>query len=45
VAEGAAPGDPVVDDGADVGLLTSVSGTDALGWVKRSSDLGEVVQF
>lgn len=45
VAEGAAPGDPVVDDGADVGVLTSVSGTDALGWVKRSSDVGEVVQF
>ncbi len=45
VAKGAAPGDPVVDDGVDVGVLTSVSGTDALGWVKRSSGLGEVVQF
>ena len=45
VTSGAAPGDPVVDDGVDVGVLTSVSGSTALGWVKRSSDLGEVVQF
>jgi tRNA-modifying protein YgfZ len=45
VADGAAPGDPVVDDGVEVGVLTSVSGTQALGWVKRSSDLGTVVQF
>lgn len=45
VADGAAPGDPIVDGGTEVGLLTSVSGTDALGWVKRSSDLGTVVQF
>ena len=45
VAPGSAPGDPVVDDGAEVGVLTSVSGSRALGWVKRSSDLGTVVQF
>ena len=45
VSAGAAPGDPVVDDGAEVGVLTSVVGTRALGWVKRSSDLGTVVQF
>jgi folate-binding protein YgfZ len=45
VTEGSAPGDPVVEDGAEVGVLTSVSGADALGWVKRNSDLGEVVQF
>jgi folate-binding protein YgfZ len=41
----ARPGDPVVDDGDEVGVLTSVAAPDALGWVKRSSDLGEVVQF
>lgn len=45
VDDGAAPGDPVVDDGEEVGVLTSVSGTQALAWVKRSSDLGEIVQF
>jgi tRNA-modifying protein YgfZ len=45
VAAGSAPGDPVVDDGTEVGVLTSVSGTRAIGWVKRSSDLGTVVQF
>lgn len=45
VADGAAPGDPVVDGDAEVGVLTSVAGTKALGWVKRSSELGEVVQF
>ena len=45
VAEGTRPGDPVVDDGADVGSITSVAGTRALGWVKRTSDVGEVVQF
>jgi len=45
VAEGAAPGDQIVDDGTEVGVLTSVSGTDALGWVKRNSDLGTTVQF
>jgi folate-binding protein YgfZ len=45
VPEGAAAGDPVLDDGAEVGVLTSVHGTEALAWVKRSSDLGEVVQF
>ena len=45
VAAGSAPGDPVVDDGAEVGVLTSVSGTRAIGWVKRSSGIGEVVQF
>ncbi len=45
VPEGAAAGDPVVDAGTEVGVLTSVSGTQALGWVKRSSELGSVVQF
>jgi folate-binding protein YgfZ len=44
VAEGAAAGDPIVDaDGNEVGVLTSVSGTRALGYVKRNSDIGEPV--
>lgn len=45
VEPGAEAGDPVVDDGAEVGVLTSVVGTQAIGWVKRSSELGTVVQF
>jgi folate-binding protein YgfZ len=45
VVDGARPGDPVVDGGAEVGVLTSVAGTAALGWVKRGSDVGEVVEF
>ena len=44
VAEGVAAGDPIVDaDGNEVGVLTTVSGTRALGYVKRSSDVGEPV--
>ena len=35
VADGAAPGDPIVVDGVEVGRLTSVAGTRALGYVKR----------
>lgn len=45
VPDGTSPGDSVTDDGADVGTVTSVAGTAALAWVKRASDLGEVVQF
>jgi folate-binding protein YgfZ len=45
VAEGTAPGDPVLDGGVEVGVITSVVAGRALAWVKRSSDLGEVVQF
>lgn len=45
VAEGAAPGDPVLDGATAVGELTSVCGTAALAWVARSSDLGTRVQF
>lgn len=45
VVDGTRPGDPVLDDGVEVGTITSVAGTRALGWVKRSSDLGVVVQF
>ena len=45
VAPGTAPGDPVLDDGVEVGVVTSVAGTRALAWVKRTTDLGDVVQF
>lgn len=45
VAEGTAPGDPVVVDGEEVGRVTSVAGTRALGWVRRGSDVGDAVSF
>ncbi len=45
VEPGAAPGDPVFDGDDEVGVLTSVSGQHAIGWVKRKSEVGEVVQF
>ncbi len=45
VAEGTAAGDPVLDDGNEVGVVTSVAGTIALAWIKRSSDLGLPVDF
>jgi folate-binding protein YgfZ len=45
VPSGSRPGDPVLDGDDAVGVLTSVSGTSALGWVKRASEVGEVVQF
>ena len=45
VAEGTEVGDPVTDGDDEVGAVTSVAGTAALGWVKRSSDVGTVVQF
>ena len=41
VADGAEPGDPIVDAlGEEVGSLTSVSGSTALGYVKRGSEVG-----
>jgi len=39
VADGAQPGDPIIVDGAQVGTLTSVAGTTALGFVKRGVTL------
>jgi folate-binding protein YgfZ len=45
VPEGAAAGDPVLDGGQSVGELTTVVGRRALGWVKRSSGVGDPVQF
>jgi tRNA-modifying protein YgfZ len=44
VAEGSQPGDPVLDDGREVGVLTSVAGTRALGYVKRGVELGAAVR-
>jgi tRNA-modifying protein YgfZ len=44
VAEGSQPGDPVVHAGGEVGSLTSVAGTRALGYVKRGVDLGDAPQ-
>jgi folate-binding protein YgfZ len=42
VEEGAKAGDPVVDDGREVGVLTSVSGTRALAYVKRGVAVGQL---
>jgi folate-binding protein YgfZ len=39
VAEGAKAGDPVTHEGKDVGVLTSVAGTVALGYVRRGVEL------
>jgi folate-binding protein YgfZ len=41
VAEGTSVGDPVFDGDEVVGEVTSVSGTSALGWVKRGSEIGQ----
>lgn len=40
VDAGAERGDPVIHDGAEVGVLTSVAGTTAIASVKRSVDVG-----
>ena len=40
VGPGAAPGDRIVHEGADVGVLTSVNDTTGLGYVKRGVELG-----
>jgi folate-binding protein YgfZ len=45
VADGSAPGDPVLDGDQEVGEITSVVGGRALAWVKRSSGVGEQIQF
>lgn len=37
VSEGTAPGAPIVVDGAEVGVVTSVAGTAALGYLKRGT--------
>jgi folate-binding protein YgfZ len=43
VAAGARPGDPIELDGQQVGVLTSVAGTTALGYVKRGVEVGRLV--
>jgi folate-binding protein YgfZ len=40
VAPDAEPGDPIVHQGREVGVLTSVAGTTAIGLVKRGVDIG-----
>ena len=40
VAPGAAPGAPIVHDGREVGVLTSVAGDRAIGLVKRGVEVG-----
>jgi folate-binding protein YgfZ len=45
VPEGSVQGDPVRDGDQVVGEITSVVLTRALGWVKRASGVGELVQF
>jgi folate-binding protein YgfZ len=45
VAKDAIAGAPILDGDDEVGVLTSVSGEIALGWVKRSSEIGELVEF
>lgn len=45
VADGSSVGDPVLDAGEVVGVVTSVAGTAALASVKRTSEVGEPVAF
>jgi folate-binding protein YgfZ len=45
VADGSSAGEPVLDAGEIVGTLTSVAGTAALAYVKRTSEVGEPVAF
>jgi len=40
VPDGTRPGDPIVVDGTQVGVLTTVAGTRAIGFVKRGADVG-----
>jgi len=44
VSADAQPGDAIVVDGAEVGSLTSVAGTDAIGFVKRGTDAAQLPQ-
>ncbi|HEU4840826.1 MAG TPA: hypothetical protein VFT09_05260 [Ilumatobacteraceae bacterium] len=42
VDAGVRPGDPIVHDGAEIGVLTSVAAGKAIGLVKRGADAGTV---
>jgi folate-binding protein YgfZ len=44
VPDGSVQGDPVRDGDQEVGEITSVVSNRALGWVKRASGVGEVIQ-
>jgi len=45
VAEGTQPGAPVLDGDQTVGEVTSVAGSSALAWVKRTSAIGEPISL
>jgi folate-binding protein YgfZ len=45
VEDGAAAGDPVIDGAHEVGVVTSVAGSAALAWIKRSAEIGAPVEF
>ena len=45
VEEGTSAGDPVLDGEHEVGVVTSVVGSAALGWIKRSAVIGTPVEF
>ena len=45
VDDGTAPGAPVIEGDQEVGLVTSVAGECAIGWVKRTSEVGEPVEW
>lgn len=45
VDEGTTPGSPVVDGDQEVGMVTSVAGPHAIAWVKRTSDVGEPIDW
>jgi tRNA-modifying protein YgfZ len=45
VPDGTQPGAPVLEDGEQVGEVTSVAGTSALAMIRRTSHLGEVISF
>ena len=45
VEEGTSAGDPVIDGDDEVGVVTSVVGSAALGWIKRSAEIGTPVEF
>lgn len=45
LAAGSTPGDPLVVDGVEVGIVTSVAGDRGLAWVKRNADVGDPIAF
>lgn len=45
VADGTGPGAPVVDGDKEVGLVTSVAGEHAIGWITRTSEVGDPIDW